>query len=117
MTIEKVKSTNYDLQTFSGDSGSIRINNIPTDSNDYVAYIEIKGKTTIIKSVELNGADNCTFRFTPDETKALGVGKYEYGIKICKKNTDEENTYIPDLRIGEKASFIVYPERAAGTNG
>lgn len=115
MTIEKVKNTNYDLQTFSGDSGSITINNIPTDSPDYVIYISIKGATEVSKSIELNGAETCTFTFTPEETKSLGIGTFTYGIKLCKKNTTEENTYIPDLRIGERANFIVYPERVAGS--
>lgn len=114
MTIEKVKNTKYNLQTFAGDSGIIRITNIPTESNNFIIYLEVNGRVKIVKSVELNGADNCTFEFTPDDTLALGVGNWEYGIKICNSSTGEENTFVPDLRLSSKALFIVYPEKAEG---
>ena len=116
MTIERVKNTVYDLQTFAGDSGSINITNIPTDKSTYVIYIEVKGKQTIKKSIVLNGADNCQFFFSVEDTIALGIGSWEYGIKICDSagNPVIENTYIPDLRIGNRAMFFVYPERVEG---
>lgn len=116
MTIERVKNTVYDLQTFSGDSGNVNITNIPTDKDSYVIYMEVKGKVTIKKSIPLNGADHCQFVFTVAETVALGVGSWEYGIKICDANETPvvENTYIPDLRIGNRAMFYVYPERVEG---
>ena len=116
MTIERVKNTVYDLQTFVGDSGNINITNIPTDKSTYVIYVEVKGKQTIKKSLALNGADNCQFFFSVEDTVALGVGSWEYGIKICDsaQNPVIENTYIPDLRIGNRAMFFVYPERVEG---
>ena len=116
MTIEVIKNTEFDLQTFAGDTGSVTITNIPTDSQDYVAYMEIKGKETIKKSITLNGDNTCTFEFTANETASLGVGKFSYGIKICLNNGSVEDTYIPDLRLSNMANFIVYPERVAGTD-
>lgn len=114
MTIEKVRNTKYNLQTFAGDSGVIKISNIPTESPNYIIYLEIHGNNDITKSVVLNGADNCEFELTPEETLALGAGNWEYGIKICDSVTLEENTFIPDLRISNKAMFIVYPQKAEG---
>ena len=116
MTIERVKNTVYDLQTFVGDSGVVNITNIPTDKDTYVIYMEVKGKTTIKKEIILNGLDSCQFVFSVLETKALGVGNWEYGIKICDSSETPvvENTYIPDLRVSNKAMFIVYPERVEG---
>jgi len=116
MTIERVKNTIYDLQTFVGDSGVVNITNIPTDKNSYVIYMEVHGKTHIKKSIVLNGSDNCQFEFSVFDTKALGVGNWEYGIKICDSTQTPvvENTYIPDLRVSNKAMFFVYPERVEG---
>ena len=116
MTIERVKNTIYDLQTFVGDSGVVNITNIPTDKNTYVIYMEVHGKTEIKKSITLNGADTCQFEFSVFDTKALGVGNWEYGIKICDSSESPvvENTYIPDLRVSNKATFFVYPERVEG---
>lgn len=114
MTVERVRNTLYDLQTFLGDSGSITISNIPTDSQDYVIFLEINGKVAIKKSIALNGADTCTFDLSASETTSLGVGTFPYGIKICNSTDGSENTYIPDLRNGNRASFTVYPERVEG---
>ena len=114
MTIEVQSGFRYNLQTFSGDSGSITISGIPTDKQTYVIYMEVKGETTIEKSVTLNGADTCEFSFTSAETKSLGVGCWEYGIKLCDTETGKENTLIPDLITSSKAIFKVYPEKVEG---
>ena len=116
MTIEVQKGFKYNLQTFAGDSGTITVSNIPTDVSTYVIYMEIHGKTTIEKSVVLDGASSCVFSFTPNETISLGVGSWEYGIKICDSDTGIENTVVPDLRVSNKAIFTVYPEKAEGTD-
>lgn len=115
MTIEVVRNTRYDLQTFSGDTGVVNISNLPTDRNDYIAFMEVKGNADIVKQVSLNSEASCSFEFTAGETASLGVGTFEYGIKVCTSNGEIENTYIPDLRQGNRANFIVYPERVVGT--
>ena len=115
MTIEIQNGFKYNLQTFSGDSGSVTISGLPTDSQNYIVYLEIKGKVRIEKSVALNGASLCVFSFTPAETESLGVGSWEYGVKICDSTRGIEDTLIPDLRASNKATFTVYPERVKGT--
>lgn len=115
MTIEVQSGFKYNLQTFSGDSGTITLSGFPTDSQNYVVYIEINGQTKIEKSVALNGSSTCSFSFTPNETKSLGVGNWEYGVKLCDASTGIENTLIPDLRNSTKAIFTVYKERVEGT--
>lgn len=116
MTIERVQNTIYDLQTFVGDSGVVNITNIPIDKITYVIYMEVRGKTILKKSIVLNGASECQFEFSVADTKALGVGNWEYGVKICDSTDDPvvENTYIPDLRVCNTAKFIVYPEIVEG---
>ena len=44
MTIQKVRNSMFDLQTFVGDSGLVIIGNIPTDKPNYILYMEINGK-------------------------------------------------------------------------
>lgn len=114
MTIEIQTGSKYNLVTFSGDSGFLTVSNIPTDSSSYVIYMEVNGKTKIVKSIALNGLSTCSFSFTPTETISLGVGSWEYGIKLCNTSTGVENTLVPDLRISNKAIFTVYPERVEG---
>lgn len=116
MTIQVQTGSKYNLETFAGDSGFITISNIPTDSPSYVIYMEIKGQTSLEKTITLNGQDTCTFSFTPNETIALGVGSWEYGIKLCNTDTGIENTLVPDLRVCSKAIFVVYPEKVEGAD-
>lgn len=116
MTLCLVKGTMYNLQTFLGDSGILSIGNIPTDKPDYKLYMEIKGKKTVEKVVELNGRDNTTIEITVNDTTDLGVGQWPYGVKLC--SGEEEDTYIPDLRVAQNALFIVKPMAVEGeTNG
>lgn len=118
MTIEVQKGFRYNLQTFAGDSGSLTISGIPTDSQNYVIYMEIRGRTKLEKSVALNGADTCVFSFSVSDTLSLGVGCWEYGIKLCNTDTGDENTLVPDLRFSDKAFFVVHSEKVEGaTNG
>lgn len=113
MTLCLVKGTMYNLQTFLGDSGVLSIGNIPTNKQDYVLYMEIHGKSDVVKQVSLNGSDSATIEITAADTASLGVGQWSYGVKLCS-GTDED-TYIPDLRISPTALFIVNKEMAKGT--
>ena len=114
MTIEVQRGFRYNLQTFAGDSGSITISGIPTDKTTYVIYMEVRGEITIEKSVVLSGSDTCDFSFSSSETNSLGVGNWEYGIKLCDSETGIENTLIPDLVTSSKAIFSVYPKKVEG---
>lgn len=112
MTIARVKNSMYDLQTFLGDSGVLLIGNIPTDKPDYTLYMEIKGKKTVEKAFELNGRDYAAIEITVNDTTDLGVGQWPYGVKLC--SGEEEDTYIPDLRVALTALFIVRPKAVEG---
>ena len=113
MTIHLVKNTMYNLQTFYGDSGSVTIGNIPTDRPDYVLYFQIDGKEVVSKSYETNGQESVTVDLSVEDIKKVGTGQWPYGVKLCFP--DNEDTYIPDLRISEKALFIVRPMVVEGT--
>ena len=114
MTIEVQKGFRYNLQTFAGDSGYLTISGIPTDSQNYVIYMEVRGRTKIEKSITLNGADSCIFDFSTSDTLSLGVGCWEYGVKLCNTETNTEDTLIPDLRFSDKAFFVVNSEKVEG---
>ena len=113
MTIQKVKNSMFNLQTFVGDSGIVGIGNIPTDKPDYTLYMEIRGKKNVEKSIALNGADFTSVEITTQDTTDLGVGQWPYGVKLC--SGAYEDTYIPDLRVDPTALFIVKPMVVEGT--
>ena len=112
MAIQKVKNTLYNLQTFLGDSGVITISNLPTDSDAYVLYMEINGKAKVVKQIALNGEASTEVEFTVADIKSLGVGQWPYGVKLS--NMQEEDTYIPDLRVAPQALFIVNKQVVEG---
>lgn len=105
MTILQVKNTMYDLETFLGDSGTITIGNLPTDSNNYTLWIQVNGKQTVIKNYALNGASEQEVDFSVEDINSIGQGQWPYGVKLS--NGDEEDTYIPDLRVSPQALFVV----------
>lgn len=114
MSIEKIENSKYGLQTFVGDSGTVLISNIPTDSLNYSLYLTIHGRSTIEKVAQLNGADNYTFTITPTETKQITAGTWEYAVKICNSQLGTEDTCVPDFSTERKALFVVYPEKVKG---
>lgn len=113
MTIARVANTPYNLQTWEGDSGTITIRNIPNDSDDYVLYLEIRGKSKIEKEFPLNGESEMSIDITVEDTEALGPGQWPYGVKLVQG--ENENTLIPNLVIGGKATFIVNKKVVEGT--
>lgn len=120
MTIRRIQNTPYGLQTFLGDSGKFSVYGLPTDHDDYILYAEFHGKSDeqgnhdVIKEIALNGADNVDIEITVDDTDTLGVGRWEWGLKICRGTV--ENTLIPDLVSGNKAYFIVNDKIVEGTD-
>lgn len=111
MTISKIPNSNYNLQTWVGDSGSIRFSGFPTD-DDYTFYCEIHGKTDIVKEIALNREPSVIVDISVEDTEALGQGRWPYGVKICKGEI--ENTLIPDI-IQNQAFFIVNKKLVEGT--
>ena len=112
MTILLKKNTMYDLETFLGDSGTVTIGNLPTDSDAYILWMQVNGKATVVKQIPLNGASETEVDFTVEDIKSLGAGSWPYGVKIS--NMAEEDTYIPDLRVAPQALFIVRQEVVGG---
>lgn len=112
MTIQRVNNTMYNLQTFLGDSGAVTISNLPTDSNNYILWLQVNGKQTVIKNYALNGAAEQEVDFSVDDIKNIGQGQWPYGVKLS--NGDEEDTYIPDLRVSPQALFIVNKKAVEG---
>lgn len=112
MTIQRVNNTMYNLQTFLGDSGTVTISNLPTDSDAYVLYMEINGKQTVTKTKPLNGEASVDVDISVQDTTNLGIGQWPYGVKLA--NGDEEDTYIPDLRVSPQALFIVNKKAVEG---
>lgn len=112
MTILLVKNTAFNLQTFYGDSGSVTIENIPTDRQDYTLYMEINGENTVQKVAQPNGEASVIIDFTIEDIKSLGQGQWSYGVKIA--SSDTEDTYIPDYRVASQALFIVKPQVVEG---
>lgn len=110
--IERIYDTPYDLATFYGDSGVITFTDLPTDYNDWVLYMEITGQRKVIKSVALYGNPNALVELSVAEINSLGVGKWTYGVKLCRGV--QENTCIPDPEISNKALFIVNPIQVEG---
>ena len=113
MTIQLVKNTMYNLQTFYGDSGTVTISNIPTDSPTYTLYMQVDGKDTVVKSKPTNSEESVTLDFSVSDIKNIGIGQWPYGVKLCQG--ESEDTYIPDLRIAPQALFIVKPMVVEGT--
>ena len=113
MTIARVLNTPYDLQTWVGDSGTLTIRGLPTDQDDYVLFVEIRGKSNVIKELQLNGEEEVSIDFTVADTEALGPGQWPYGIKLVQG--ESENTLVPNLKIGGKATFIVNKKVVEGS--
>lgn len=120
MTIQKIKNSMYDMETWLGDSGSLTIGNLPTDidGSGWTLYFEIRGKETIVKEIPLTGQETVDIFISVDDTTRLGVGQWEYGVKLCSGVIGQEglieDTYIPDIRVSKKAYIVVNPKVVEG---
>lgn len=119
MSIAKIKNTDYNLQTYCGDSGSIKLSGL-SGITGATLYFEIKGNQSIIKEIALTGVNEVYVNIDVADTEALGVGSWEYGVKICKEvesGVYAEDTVIPKLGTAcgcNKALFIVNEKRVEG---
>ena len=114
MTIAKIPNTPYGLQTWDGDSGNLTFTGLPTDHDDYEFFMEVHGATDIVKTAQLNGESEVDVEFTVADTTALGVGRFPYGVKVCRNGI--ENTLIPNLSVSNQAHFIVNKKVVEGTD-
>lgn len=116
--LQSVKNTMYDLQMFMGDSGTLTISNLPTDSDEYVLYFEVNGKQKVTKRIELHGQAVMAIDITVSDSKALGVGQWNYGVKLCVESVGNpiEDTYIPDMRVAPRATLTIKPQVVEGVD-
>lgn len=107
-----------------GDSMEIVINGVPTDQNYEVYFaaqneerqpigseimVESLGKSSVV--IKLLG--NYTRQFTVEEDKKSQ--KYYYGIKLCSRNDEIEDTLLlGESLIGELNTITVYPMKVEG---
>lgn len=109
-----------------GDSGTLTVNDLPTDKS-YTVYFAIKDKkrNTIGDeiSVSSNSQSAVSFFLDSDLTDLLTVPinkeseEYYYGVKICATEnniTSEETLIIGDSDISDMNTITVYPKRVEG---
>lgn len=117
---------NGGITLIQGDSGTLTVNDLPTDKS-YTVYFAIKDKkrNTIGTEMSLNsGAQSAvSFFISADLTNLLTVPlskeseEYYYGVKICATVNDvtsEETLIIGESDISDMNTITVYPKRVEG---
>jgi hypothetical protein len=119
-----IVETSGNITLVQGDSIEIVINGVPTDQNYEVYFaaqneerqpigseimVESLGKSSV--AIKLLG--NYTKQFTVEEDKKSQ--KYYYGIKLCSRNDEIEDTLLlGESLIGELNTITVYPMKVEG---
>jgi hypothetical protein len=119
-----IVETSGNITLVQGDSIEIVINGVPTDQNYEVYFaaqneerqpigseimVESLGKSSV--AIKLLG--NYTKQFTVEEDKKSQ--KYYYGIKLCSRNDETEDTLLlGESLIGELNTITVYPMKVEG---
>lgn len=112
------------IYLYQGDSGELYITGL-NSTKSYTACLAIQdAKRNLVGNelqVSVNNSDNVTFVLTPEFTDLLVVPKnkpfevYYYGIKLCEKEAQKENTlFIADAVYGDVNRMIVYPRKVIG---
>lgn len=115
MALFKINDT--DLKLYCGDTGNLRISNLPTDKN-YKVYWEIIRAKTQEKVFELeldsNQADNVLFNLDSKHSDLLTVPNintpetYYWSIKICDPQTGAEDTVIPKTSVDPDTGLATF---------
>ena len=106
-----------------GDSGTLIINNVPTDNNYKVSLGIVEPDSgNIIKEISANSLTSArvALNISVQETEDIGEGKYLYGIKLSANG--KETTVIPNayknaggcLTIPLPPTFTVLPKLVEG---
>ena len=119
-----IVETSGNITLVQGDSMEIVINGVPTDQNYEVYFaaqneerqpigseimVESLGQSSVV--IKLLG--NYTRQFTVEEDKKSQ--KYYYGIKLCSRNDETEDTLLlGESLIGELNTITVYPMKVEG---
>lgn len=119
-----IVETSGNITLVQGDSIEIVINGVPTDQN-YEVYFAVQneerqpiGSEIMVESlgkssVAIKLLGNYTKQFTVEEDKKSQ--KYYYGIKLCSRNDEIEDTLLlGESLIGELNTITVYPMKVEG---
>lgn len=102
MALFKINDT--DLKLYCGDTGNLKISNLPTDKN-YNVYLQVLNSKTQAKVFEImvqsQQANNVIFSIDAAHSDLLTVSNintpetYYWSIKLCDSVTGTEDTVIP----------------------
>ena len=115
MALFKINDT--DLKLYCGDTGNLRISNLPTDKNYKVYWEIIRAKTqeTVFElELDSNQADNVLFNLDSKHSDLLTVPNintpetYYWSIKICDPGTGAEDTVIPKTRVDPDTGLATF---------
>ena len=115
MALFKINDT--DLKLYCGDTGNLRISNLPTDKNYKVYWEIIRAKTqeTVFElELDSNQADNVLFNLDSKHSDLLTVPNintpetYYWSIKICDPETGAEDTVIPKTRVDPDTGLATF---------
>ena len=115
MALFKINDT--DLKLYCGDTGNLRISNLPTDKNYKVYWEIIRAKTqeTVFElALDSNQADNVLFNLDSKHSDLLTVPNintpetYYWSIKICDPETGAEDTVIPKTRVDPDTGLATF---------
>lgn len=115
MALFKINDT--DLKLYCGDTGNLRISNLPTDKNYKVYWEIIRAKTqeTVFElELDSNQADNVLFNLDSKHSDLLTVPNintpetYYWSIKICDPETGAEDTVIPKTRVDPETGLATF---------
>lgn len=115
MALFKINDT--DLKLYCGDTGNLRISNLPTDKNYKVYWEIIRAKTqeTVFElELDSNQADNVLFNLDSKHSDLLTVSNintpetYYWSIKICDPETGAEDTVIPKTRVDPDTGLATF---------
>lgn len=115
MALFKINDT--DLKLYCGDTGNLRISNLPTDKNYKVYWEIIRAKTqetVFVLELDSNQADNVLFNLDSKHSDLLTVPNintpetYYWSIKICDPETGAEDTVIPKTRVDPDTGLATF---------
>lgn len=105
-----------DLQMYSGDTGSLRINGLPTDKN-YKVYLEVTRGSNLEKifeiMVESNGSSSIVFDISAEKSNLLTVKNinapevFYWAVKLCDENGTED-TILPKTEVDHETGLATF---------
>lgn len=107
-----ILSSGQDIYLRQGDTGNVTFSGIPKDKA-YSVYLSVYNPdtNTIIQEIEATSFVQATgvalFTIGENESNALPVGEWEYGLKICANGS--EDTVLPRSYIDDEGELVNEP--------